>query len=75
MFSGFSLSAVQFPEDQLDHFYQVGLNNFKQCKVNVSTNLKKYICENGIINGTMMQEDWFPQVSADVFLSHSHTGN
>lgn len=72
MFSGFSLSAVQFPEDQLDHFYQVGLNNFKQCKVNVSTNLKKYICENGIINGTMMQEDWFPQVSADVFLSHSH---
>lgn len=28
--------------------------------------------EDGSINGSRMQENWFPQVKADVFISHSH---
>ena len=72
MFSGFNLSAITFSESDLEYFYQKGLDHFDKYKTTIETNLRKYICEDGSINGSMMQEDWFPQVSADIFLSHSH---
>lgn len=34
--------------------------------------LKKFICENGEIDGTALKEHWFGITQADVFLSHSH---
>ncbi|MCB9190033.1 MAG: hypothetical protein H6599_12230, partial [Flavobacteriales bacterium] len=28
--------------------------------------------EDGIIDGTVMQQEWFPEIEADIFISHSH---
>ncbi len=38
----------------------------------ISENISKYISLNGILDGTMMQENWFPSVEADIFISHAH---
>ena len=34
--------------------------------------VEKHIKENDKIDGTKMQENWFPKVDADIFISHSH---
>ena len=34
--------------------------------------LEKVISKDGSIDATKLQADWFPQVDADVFISHSH---
>ena len=38
----------------------------------VKESLDSYINKDSIIDGTKLQEDWFPSIKADVFLSHSH---
>ena len=38
----------------------------------IQPSLKNYISIDGRLDGATMQEDWFPQVNADIFLSHSH---
>lgn len=30
------------------------------------------MCEDGYFDASKLQESWFPQVEADIFLSHSH---
>lgn len=35
--------------------------------------LTKYINPNGTLNGDTLRADWFPQISADIFISHYHT--
>lgn len=71
MFIGFNL--ILKPEHILnDLFYEKGIGIYKSQKAYVENNLKKFICEDGYINATQLQENWFPQMNADVFLSHSH---
>mgnify|MGYP003308935145 CR=1 FL=1 len=40
-------------------------------KASYEKNLKKYINQN-VIDGTKIQNEWFPQINADIFISHSH---
>ena len=72
MFSGFNLSEVKFPEYYLEEFYKKGLASFKIYKTQVEAGLEKYICEDNSIDAVKIQEDWFPQIQADIFLSHAH---
>jgi hypothetical protein len=41
-------------------------------KRNIEKGLEKYLSSDAILNGSIMQEDWFPTVNAQVFISHSH---
>lgn len=34
--------------------------------------LDKYILPNNIADGTRIESDWFPELNADIFISHSH---
>ncbi|MDR1962670.1 MAG: hypothetical protein LBQ50_02710 [Planctomycetaceae bacterium] len=34
--------------------------------------ITKKIIQNDVIDGTQLQNNWFPQINADVFISHSH---
>lgn len=73
MFSGFNLSEVIFHDnDDLEEFYGKGLASFNGYKTQVETSLQKYICEDNSLDGVKMQEDWFPQLQVDIFLSHAH---
>lgn len=38
----------------------------------VKKSIEKYIDIDSTIDGTKLSEDWFPEIEADVFISHSH---
>ncbi|MFC4024761.1 hypothetical protein ACFOUV_13240 [Oceanobacillus longus] len=51
---------------------QKGFSIYTELKDKVQQQLDSYISPDGSIDGTKMREGWFPQVDADVFISHSH---
>ena len=71
MYRGFNLELI-FDNEK---YYQIGLNLFNKNKSLVERTLKSFITIDGSLNGTKMQNNWFPQIDVDVFISHSHTDN
>ena len=76
MFSKFNLELS-------DEIYNIGTYNkeyykcigdriYKDCDTASKKNLTAFIKDNGTIDGTAIQNEWFNQVNAKVFLSHSH---
>lgn len=72
MYKGFNLEIV-FTQDEIDLFYQKGKDLYSESKTVVSENLKEMFLTNGNLDGTRMQENWFPQIESDIFISHSHS--
>ncbi len=76
MFSGFNLeidaeSVMNTFNSSFDEYKKIGENHLKQNIEDYNCNLKKLInCKN--INGSQLQNHWFPEIEADIFLSHSH---
>ncbi|WP_419393430.1 hypothetical protein [Cytobacillus praedii] len=68
MYAGFNLVT----DEEFLHYKQAGNTNYNAQKQKVKDELSKFILDDGSINGTDMQNNWFPQIHADVFLSHSH---
>lgn len=52
--------------------YKAGELLFVADKVSVRRTLRSFMLEDGVLDGSKMQEHWFPQVEADIFISHSH---
>lgn len=71
MFAAFNLD-LKFSDISFDYFYKDGLEILNEQKRVVHESLEKYVCNNECIDGTKLQENWFPQIQCDVFLSHSH---
>ena len=75
MYAAFNLINVRdvfnngVPINVYVEFYKV-LNKLDLSETKSS--LSKYLLHDVIIDGHLMSEDWFPQVKADIFLSHSH---
>ncbi len=69
MYRGFNV-ALNLKDDE--RHYRVGEALYKAQKVGVGRRLKQFITDGGYLDGSKMQEDWFPQLKADVFISHSH---
>lgn len=54
-------------------YYSKGEVLFDKQKRIITENLKQYVIgESGVIDGTKLQNDWFPQINCDIFISHSH---
>ena len=55
---------------------QVESNSFSesisQQKKIIEDKIGSFIGENGSLDGSKMQTNWFPQIKVDIFLSHSH---
>lgn len=77
MFAGFNLdlstksgsnggNSIDFSQ-----YKEIGKTHLNQQKANCESALKYYVI-NGTADGTKLQDDWFPQVEADIFISHSH---
>lgn len=68
-----SLRNYIYSNTNYDRYHRIGklmLDDFKQ---EVGTELVQYIIgDSGVIDGTKLQEDWFPTVNCDIFISHSH---
>lgn len=69
MYRGFNLTLVEiFNQD----YYKQGLSLYSEYKDTVWGTLKDFVEKNGVLDGSRMQSDWFPQVDANIFISHSH---
>lgn len=69
MFRGFNL---ELNIDIDNEYYQHGLSLYTNDKNIVSKTLNTFVNKDGSLNASMMQTNWFPQINANVFLSHSH---
>lgn len=75
MYTGFNLHIDKNAEifndtNSYDYFLEVGNTHLNEQKADYKRKLKKYVAEREI-DGTKIQDEWFPMVEADIFLSHS----
>jgi hypothetical protein len=68
MFKGFNLSLNK----NFSEFKSIGEGLNASNRAAVKKAFALFIEKDGVINGSQLQEYWFPQISADVFISHSH---
>ncbi len=69
MHIGFELNILK---NSFPNYYLVGKKIYDEDKKNIKLELNKFLLPNGSLDGSKMQENWFPQVDADIFISHSH---
>lgn len=72
MFSGFNIT-VDEQTIGYDFFYEAGKGVLQSNRAIIHRNLHEYICNQDLLDGDLMASDWFPEIDADVFLSHSHS--
>lgn len=76
MFAGFNLKInkdfFSLSEGILDEYKKLGKDHLNTHKQKFEKNLEEFIIEKNIISGTELQKEWFPQIKADIFISHSH---
>lgn len=71
MFSRFQLKDI--PPDEFIDYKSDGEKFYEGFQSEIRTSLEKFIRKDGVIDGTKLQNSWFPVESKfDVFLSHSH---
>lgn len=69
MFEGFNLSS----SCDFDARYKIiGERISSAQKAHVESELTKYVNSDKSIDGSTMENDWFPEIQADIFISHSH---
>ena len=76
MFAKFRMSldeitAIQ-SEKEYKEYYNLGSELYNEQKKSVYSSLNKYLSTNGALKAAEIETDWFPNIKADVFLSHSH---
>lgn len=74
MYRGFNLLLEDnyFEKADFDAFKIEGLNSFLSQEERIEEKINSFIEDDGSLDGSMMQDNWFPQIKADVFISHSH---
>jgi len=69
VFRAFDVSGIKIDGEK---FEQTGRELRDKRRAEVRQRLESFVVEGGAIDGTQMQAAWFPQIHADIFLSHSH---
>ena len=69
MFVGFN---AQIKDIFSHNYYETGLSMFQRQKAIINSTLSEFIQNDGYISATKLEESWFPSISADIFISHSH---
>lgn len=79
MFAGFNLKLGMNDFKQMigndyatfNMYKELGESHLKDKAIQYQKKIKDYILE-GTADGSKLEDDWFPKVEADVFISHSH---
>lgn len=53
-------------------YYNIGRKIFEENKSSINEILLEYTDVDGVLDISKIEKDWFPNVKADIFLSHSH---
>ena len=70
MFTGFQLAVSN--KSNFMEYKKIGDDLFNGQKRSVGAEIDKFLLGDGSINGAQIQSNWFPQIEADIFISHSH---
>ena len=68
MYRGFNLSL----ETVFDRNIDAGKRIEQQSITATKDALTPFLAKDGVLDGTKVQQHWFPQLQAEVFISHSH---
>lgn len=63
---------ISNPEVFYPHFYDHGIELYESQKKQVQKRLKDYALDGEVISAAKLEDDWFPNIEANVFISHSH---
>lgn len=70
MFTGFEIDKIKKEFTYLDE--KKGKELYEDLGEKINDQLFDLITSDGVIDGSKLQENWFPEVKVDVFISHSH---
>lgn len=72
MFSKFKLNNIKYSD--FIEYQKFGKEYYEEIEKNIQSSLKNFIGIDVVIDGTKLQESWFPtKQNFSVFLSHSHS--
>ena len=69
MYRGFNIDIGHDSEPD----YAVGLKKTSAQKENINKELSEFLSPDGVLDGAKLEGSWFPQIDADIFISHSHS--
>ena len=74
MYRGFNLLLEKnyFKKDLFEYLQEVGLDRLLCQKTTIEKIINSFIKDGASLDGSKMQANWFPQIKADIFISHSH---
>jgi hypothetical protein len=73
MYRGFKLSRFGIPNvETRENLISLGDEIYKEDTVQIEEDLRSFIFSDNSLDGTKIQNAWFPQIDAEVFISHSH---
>lgn len=72
MFCSFTLSDFKFNERDFKLYLEKGKCSFLDHSQHIKNVVDDYLNPNGSLNANIIEDDWFPQINADIFISHSH---
>lgn len=73
MYRGFNLElGTDFFCANLEDFKKIGETSIEKSKASIEETIESFVGVDGSLDGSKMQANWFPQIKADVFISHSH---
>jgi hypothetical protein len=73
MFRGFDLRMLgNWTKKDYESLYNAGSTILANHKTVIKDTLDNLVLKDGSLDGTIMQQQWFPKVEADLFISHSH---
>lgn len=73
MYRGFNLQKIKFDsnfKEQLVEKYETTIEVYNKAKID--ENLEKFLLSDDILDASRIEEEWFPQLKSDIFISHSH---
>lgn len=72
MFQGFNVENLCFKND-LNELYRIGRLLFDEMRIEIQEKLSFLKDKGCILDAAKIQSDWFPNIKAEVFVSHSHS--
>lgn len=72
MYKGFNLTLSKEQIPDFDNLVKEGEQSYLSIKKDIKDKIESFKNQDGTIDASKMQRDWFPRFPASIFLSHSH---
>jgi hypothetical protein len=72
MYKGFNLELDLEKDEVFKKYYEIGKRNYLEIQQPINETLTSFLYPDKGIDGTKLEQNWFPKFETDVFISHSH---